>query len=69
VRAEGLEAKVWDHVRGVLTHPDCLEAGLQKLIKEGRNALHGDPEKETKAWFQRLSEVNRERTRYQEIAT
>jgi hypothetical protein len=35
VRAEGLEAKVWDHVRGVLTHPDCLEAGLQKLIKEG----------------------------------
>jgi hypothetical protein len=35
VRAEGLEAKVWDHVRGVLTYPDCLEAGLQKLIEEG----------------------------------
>ena len=60
---------MWDHVRGVLTYPDCLEAGLQKLIEEGRNTLRGDPEKETKAWFQRLSEVNRKRTRYQEMAT
>ncbi len=67
--AEGLEAKVWDYVRGVLTQPGCLEVSLQKLIEEGRNALRGDPGKETKALLQRLSEVDRRRTRCQEMST
>jgi chromosome segregation ATPase len=63
-----LEAKVWAYVREVLTQPERLEAGLQKLIDEKRSALRGDPERETKAWLQKLSEVDRKRARYQEMA-
>jgi site-specific DNA recombinase len=68
VKAEELESKVWNYVRGVLTQPERLEAGLNAYIEAERNALRGDPEREAKAWLQKLSEVDRKRARYQEMA-
>jgi hypothetical protein len=68
VKAQELEAKVWKYVRGVLTQPERLRAGLEKYIEEQRNLIRGDPEREAKAWLQKLTEVDRKRAKYQEMA-
>jgi site-specific DNA recombinase len=68
VKAEEFEAKVWNYVRSVLTQPERLKTGLNAYIEAERKALRGDPEREARAWLQKLSEVDRKRARYQEMA-
>ena len=38
------------------------------MIEEERKGTRGDPDREAKAWAERLAEVDRKRTRYQEMA-
>jgi site-specific DNA recombinase len=66
-RAEELEERVWGVISGLLKEPERLRAGLDVMIEQEK-AAHGDPEAETALWLDKLSEVNRKRARYQEMA-
>jgi chromosome segregation ATPase len=59
---------VWDVISGLLKEPERLHAGLDAIIERERASAHGDPEAEMKLWLDKLAEVDRKRTRYQEMA-
>jgi site-specific DNA recombinase len=68
-RAEKIESQVWKTVSGILTHPEQLRADLEELIDwERKSNLRGDPELERKAWLDKLAEIDRMRSSYQEQA-
>ena len=46
--------------------PDRLRAGLEKLIEEERAALRGNPDRESRTWANKLAEVDRKRSAYQD---
>jgi site-specific DNA recombinase len=67
-RAEELEEQVWAEVRGLLADPERLRAGMDTVIEMHRSASRGSPEREAKAWLDKLAEVDCKRARYQEMA-
>lgn len=67
-RAEELEEQIRQEIRGPLRDPDRLRAGMDMAIEVHRAALRGDPEREAKAWLEKLAEVERKRAKYQEMA-
>jgi len=67
-RAEQLEEQVWAEIRGLLGDPERLRAGMDAAIEMQRSALRGDPDREARAWLDKLAEVDRKRARYQEMA-
>jgi site-specific DNA recombinase len=68
VRAEELETQVWDFVSSLLKHPERLQQGLEAMIKKEREGMRGDPEREAKSWLERISEVERKRSSFQDMA-
>jgi len=68
VRAETAEAEMWQFVSGVLKDPARIRAGMDALIEQKRGELRGNPERESKAWLERLAEVDQERRGYLRLA-
>jgi hypothetical protein len=67
-RAAEMEARVWETVSGILKDPEQLRADLERMIKLEREGRRGDPERETKGWLDKLDEVDRKRSGFQEMA-
>jgi site-specific DNA recombinase len=67
-RADRLERLVWDFVSNLLKDPKQLRTGLEQLIERERDGLKEDPNQESKAWANKLSEVSRKRARFQDMA-
>jgi site-specific DNA recombinase len=67
-RAEELEERMWSFVSSLLKDPELLRRGLTRLIENERSSLRGDPDKEARAWLERLSTLERKRRGFQEIA-
>jgi len=67
-RAEKLEQTVWELVSGLLKNSEQLRADLEIMIDLEREGTHGDPEREMKTWFEKLSEIDQMRRGYQEQA-
>jgi site-specific DNA recombinase len=67
-RAIDLEREVWDHVSGLMQDPEKLRDDLERMIELKREGLRGDPDREAKAWLEKLSEVNRKRAAFQDMA-
>jgi site-specific DNA recombinase len=67
-RAERIEPAVWDLVSELLTDPERLRAGLDAMVEQERSGSRGDPDREARAWLERLSEADRMRAGYQELA-
>ncbi len=67
-RAEELEEQVWGFASSLLKDPQLLCRGLHQLIEQEKSASYGDPEKEARAWLERLSVIERKRSGFQEIA-
>ena len=67
-RAERIEPLVWDLVSTLLTDPERLRAGLDEMMDRERSGSRGNPDREAKAWLERLAEADRMRAGYQEIA-
>jgi hypothetical protein len=67
-RAEAVEAQVWEFVSGLLKDPGKLKAGIEAMVEAERTGMRGDPEQETKAWLEKLSEVADERRGYLRLA-
>jgi hypothetical protein len=66
--AEEAEAKVREYVRNLLENPEELRADLERMIELKRKEMRGDPEREAKAWLDRLAEAERQRSRAQDMA-
>jgi site-specific DNA recombinase len=67
-RAEDLEERVWDLVLSLLREPERLRPALDRLIEEERKAHRGDPEREARVWLKKITEVDRMRGRFQDMA-
>ncbi len=67
-RADKLEQMVWEFVLDYLKNPEKLRDGLERMLEEKRRAMRGDPEREAKAWLEKLAEADRMRSGYQELA-
>jgi site-specific DNA recombinase len=67
-RADKIEPGVWSFVGDLLKDPDWLRQGIERMIEQERNGLHGDPEREARVWREKLAEADRMRSGYQELA-
>jgi multidrug resistance efflux pump len=67
-RAQKAEEAMWEFVSRVLKDPDRILASMDVLIEQKRAELRGDPEREAKAWLERLAEVDQERRGYLKLA-
>ncbi|HEX8260371.1 MAG TPA: recombinase family protein [Rubrobacteraceae bacterium] len=63
-----VEARTWEAVAKLLKDPEQLRADLDAMIELERNSSRGDPDRASKLWTDKLLEVDRKRTRYQEMA-
>jgi hypothetical protein len=67
-RADDLEGRVWELVLSMLRDPERLRAALDRLIEQEKEAHHGDPEREAKAWLKKIAEADHTRGRFQDMA-
>ena len=68
VRADRVHPAVWELVSGLLLDPERLREGLDRMIEEERSIGRGDPEREAKAWLDKLVETDRRREGYLDLA-
>ena len=68
IRSDRAHAAVWGLISELLSEPERLREGLEAMIEEERKGMRGDPERESKAWLQKLAEVDRKRDGYLELA-
>jgi site-specific DNA recombinase len=67
-RAQKAEEAMWAFVSRALKDPGRILAGMDTLIEQKRAELRGDPEREAKAWLERIAEVDQERRGYLKLA-
>ena len=67
-RADRTEPRVWELISGLMTDPAQLRSDRERMIELEREGLRGDPTRDTKAWLEKLAEVERERRGYQRLA-
>jgi hypothetical protein len=67
-RAQKAEEAMWDFVSTVLKDPGRILVGMDALIERKRAELRGDPEREARAWLERLAEMDQERRGYLKLA-
>jgi hypothetical protein len=68
IRSDRAHPAVWYLVSGLLSDPERLRAGLDAMIEDERGALRGDPEREARAWLERLAALDRKRSGYLDLA-
>jgi site-specific DNA recombinase len=66
LRAPEVEAEVWSFVSGLLKDPERVRAGMERLIEQECKTASGDPEREARAWAEKLEECARLRGGYQD---
>jgi site-specific DNA recombinase len=66
LRAEEVEAEVWEFVSSLLKDLERLRAGYERMIENERKARRGDPEQEAQLWAEKIAECARLRTAYQD---
>jgi hypothetical protein len=67
-RADKLEPAVWEVVSGLLKDPERLREGLEQMIEEERKGVRGDPTREARMWLDKIAEVDRKRSGFQDMA-
>jgi hypothetical protein len=67
-RAEELEGDVWAMVRDLLLDPEQLIAALDEMIEQEREGVLGDPGVKVRALLDRIAEIDRKRSRFQDMA-
>src|SRR5215217_25425 len=66
LRAQVVEAELWDFVSDLLMDPAKVDAGMRRLIEQERDAHRDDPEREATVWADRIAECIRLRAAYQD---
>jgi hypothetical protein len=67
-RAEKLEHRIWELVSDLMKRPEQLRADLERMIELERESRRGDPEREAKAWLEKLAKADQERRGYLRLA-
>jgi site-specific DNA recombinase len=67
-RAEQVEQQVWEFVSDLMKDPERLQGDLERMIELEKQGAHGDPERDAKAWLDKLNEVEAERRGYLRLA-
>jgi site-specific DNA recombinase len=67
LRAQDTETLVWETVRNLLIHPEQLRSDLEEMIEQQRRGMRGNPDREAKAWLEKIAEADRMRSNYQEM--
>jgi hypothetical protein len=65
-RADRLEPLVWNYVYGAMKNPEELRGDLDRMIELEKGGTRGDPRGEARLWAEKLAEVERKRSKYQE---
>ncbi len=63
-----MEQRVWSFVSSLLKKKDLLREGLEQMIENERDGACRDPEREAKAWLDKLTEADRKRSGFQDMA-
>ena len=67
-RAEKVESQIWEFVSDLLKDPKRLREGLEEMIELERDEVQGDPDREAKAWANKLAAAVNKRSRLQDLA-
>jgi site-specific DNA recombinase len=67
-RADEVEALVWEFVSDMMKNPEQLREDLERVVEQERRTMRGDPEREANAWLDKLAEVDRKRSGFQDMA-
>ncbi len=67
-RAEEVEGRVWEFISDLMQDPEELRADLERMIELEKRSAHGDPEREAKAWLDKLAEVDAKRRGFLRLA-
>ncbi len=67
-RAKEAEEAMWGFVSRIVKDLGRILVGMDALIEQKRSEMRGDPEREAKAWLERLAEVDQERRGYLRLA-
>jgi multidrug resistance efflux pump len=59
---------VWDFVSWLLKDPEHIRRGIERMIDRECAGMKGKPEQEENMWAEKLAQVDRKRSRYQEMA-
>jgi site-specific DNA recombinase len=70
LRAENVEAAVWEYVYALMSDPETIRVGIDAMIDEEcrSSGLRGNPDQEAKGWLERIADVDRQRARAQDLA-
>ena len=66
-RAEQAEVRVWEYIWDVLNDPEELRVDLERMIELEREGMRKDPEREARVWIDKLAEIDRQRSRMQDM--
>jgi site-specific DNA recombinase len=66
IRAERAEEPIWRFVSELLSDPERIRSGRQRLIEQEKATHKGDPEKEIAVWAEKVAECGRLRSAYQD---
>jgi site-specific DNA recombinase len=67
-RADEVEPLIWGFVSNLLSSPERLQKGLEAMLEQERNGFRGDPELEAKVWLEKLTDSERKRSSFQDMA-
>ena len=59
---------MWSLVSGLLKDPEHLRIGLERAIADERRSCGADPEVQERLWLDKLAEVDRKRSGFQDMA-
>jgi len=66
-RADAIEAQVWKFVSDMMKDPEQLREDLERVVEQERQGVRA-PEQEAKAWLDKLADVDRKRSSFQDIS-
>jgi hypothetical protein len=59
---------VWRWISGLLANPDKVRAGIEAMMDQEREGAYRDPNRESRAWQEKLAEADRMHSNHQEMA-
>ncbi len=68
IQEHRVEPVVWDFVSWLLKDPEHIRRGIERMIDRECAGMKGKPEQEENMWAEKLAQVDRKRSRYQEMA-
>ena len=63
-----IEGAVWGFVSGLMKDPEQIRTDLERMMEQERRSMRGDPKKKAATWLRKLTEADRKRSGFQDLA-